>query len=266
MSDINISIPGGEKKRLLTGGKYCPDDIVVEAESGDAEAAFEAGRKAEYDAFWGNFFINSDNFAWRFAGYGWNDHTFNPDRDIMFYERAANYCFANNMITDLEAILKRNNVVLDTSRTARLDYIFSYSNHLTCVPEIVIGKNCLNIYYMFNECTALRTIRKLTFPDKTFNTNYVFYKCLALEEITIGGTIGCNGLDLRWSTKLNKASITSFINALSATTSGFSITFSETAVSNAFESSSGVADGSTSAEWLDLIATKPNWTIALATA
>ena len=34
MSDINISIPAGEKKRLLTGGKYCPDDIVVEAVGG----------------------------------------------------------------------------------------------------------------------------------------------------------------------------------------------------------------------------------------
>ena len=36
MSDININIPAGEKKRLLTGGKYCPDDIVVAAEGGGA--------------------------------------------------------------------------------------------------------------------------------------------------------------------------------------------------------------------------------------
>lgn len=34
MSDINIGIPAGKKKRLLTGGKYCPDDIVVEAVGG----------------------------------------------------------------------------------------------------------------------------------------------------------------------------------------------------------------------------------------
>lgn len=254
MSDINISIPAGEKKRLLTGGKYCPDDIVVEAEGGDTDAAFEAGRKAEYDAFWDSFFANTDDFAWRFAGKGWDDYTFNPDRDIIFTHMAANYCFASNTITDLEAIFKRNNVVLDTSRSQRLDYLFSYSSLLICVPEIVIGNNCTFVYHMFRECKALRTIRKLTFPDKTFNVIGVFENCLALEEITIGGTIGCNGLDLHWSTKLNKASITSFINALSATTSGFTITFSKTAVEAAF----------TDVEWTALESTKPNWTIALA--
>lgn len=34
MSEFNISIHGGESKRLLTGGKYCPADIVVTAEGG----------------------------------------------------------------------------------------------------------------------------------------------------------------------------------------------------------------------------------------
>lgn len=32
MSEFNISIPGGESKRLKTGGKYCPADILVAAE------------------------------------------------------------------------------------------------------------------------------------------------------------------------------------------------------------------------------------------
>lgn len=264
MSDMNISIPAGEKKRLLTGGKYCSDDIVVEAGGGDTDDAFEAGRKAEREAFWNSFFANTTEYGWRFAGRGWNDHTFNPDRDIVFSRTMASYCFAQNAITDLEAILKRNNVVLDTSRSQRLDNLFYYSGALTCVPEIVIGNECINIGSMFCQCKALRTIRKLTFPDKTLSTNYyIFENCLALEEITIGGTIGCNGLDLHWSTMLNKASITSFINALSATTSGFTITFSETAVNNAFETSSGAADGSTSAEWNALVATKSNWTITL---
>lgn len=34
MSDINITIEGGTSKRLLTAGKYCPEDIVVTAEGG----------------------------------------------------------------------------------------------------------------------------------------------------------------------------------------------------------------------------------------
>jgi hypothetical protein len=48
MSDINISLSAGDKKRLLTGGKYCPDDIVVEAVGG-ASAAVEASDVNFYD-------------------------------------------------------------------------------------------------------------------------------------------------------------------------------------------------------------------------
>ena len=38
MSDINITIPGGTSKRLLTGGKYCDKDIVVTAEGGGGDS------------------------------------------------------------------------------------------------------------------------------------------------------------------------------------------------------------------------------------
>ena len=34
---FDITIPGGQSRRLLTGGKYCPDDIVVTATGGGAE-------------------------------------------------------------------------------------------------------------------------------------------------------------------------------------------------------------------------------------
>lgn len=265
MSDINVTIQSGEAKRLLTGGKYCSEDIVVEAVGGDTDAAFEAGRKAEYDAFW-DVFLREDatDYSYRFAGAGWTDSTFNPTADIIPPYGSANNLFSNSRITDVEAALERSNVTLDLSRSYRLDYLFGYCRETVCIPEIVIGGDCTNITSMFNSCSTLRTIRKLTFPDKTFNTSNIFYNCSALEEITIGGTIACDGLDLHWSTNLNKASITSFINALSTTTSGFTITFSETAVNNAFETSSGAADGSASAEWNALVATKSNWTITLA--
>lgn len=32
MSEFNITVPGGTSKRLLTGGKFCPEDIIVTAE------------------------------------------------------------------------------------------------------------------------------------------------------------------------------------------------------------------------------------------
>lgn len=34
MSEFNVTVPGGESLRLLTGGKYCPADILVTAEGG----------------------------------------------------------------------------------------------------------------------------------------------------------------------------------------------------------------------------------------
>lgn len=49
MSEFNINLSAGEKKRLLTGGKYCPDDIVVEAEGGGAPAAVEEKDVNFYD-------------------------------------------------------------------------------------------------------------------------------------------------------------------------------------------------------------------------
>lgn len=37
MSEFNVTVPGGESLRLLTGGKYCPADILVTAEGGGSE-------------------------------------------------------------------------------------------------------------------------------------------------------------------------------------------------------------------------------------
>ena len=255
MSDINISIPAGEKKRLLTGGKYCPDDIVAEAVGGDTEAAFEAGRQAEYDAFWDEY-LREDvtDFSHLFAGMGWNDINFNPNVDIIPKYGSATYLFFNSRITDVEASLKRNNVILDVSRCSNLSYLFYYCKKTVCVPEIIIGKDCTNISYMFDQCMELHTIRKITFPPKAFTTNNAFNKCEALVNLTIGGTIAATGIDLHWSTLLSRDSITSVVDALSDTTTGMAITLSQAAVNAAF----------TDAEWSALEATKPNWTISLA--
>lgn len=40
MADIQISVPAGESKRLLTEGKYCDRDIVVTAESAGESLEF----------------------------------------------------------------------------------------------------------------------------------------------------------------------------------------------------------------------------------
>ena len=107
---------------------------------------------------------------------------------------------------------------------------------------------------MFNGARNLVTIEKIIIKtDGSQVFNGAFDTCNSLENLTIEGTIGQNGLNLQWSTKLSRASIESIANALSSTTSGLSITLSKTAKEAAF----------TDTEWADLIATKSNWTINL---
>ena len=119
-----------------------------------------------------------------------------------------------------------------------------------------------NFSYMFIGCTKLTTIPQLD-TSKGTNFSHMFSSCTNLTNLTMTGTIKANGMDLHYSTKLSKASIISVINALSDTTNALKVQLSKTAVNNAFETSDGVADGSTSEEWTTLIATKANWTIAL---
>ena len=34
MSELNINVEGGSSTKLLTAGKYCPDDIIITASGG----------------------------------------------------------------------------------------------------------------------------------------------------------------------------------------------------------------------------------------
>lgn len=235
MSDMNISIPGGEKKRLLTGGKYCSDDIVVEAVGGgdtDVDAAFEAGRKAERDLFWDTMQNGGDkqNYYYAFSYSRFTDANFFPKYDIK---------------------------CSDGTTPGR--YVFYNASNITDT-KVGVYANSNNAQYIFYG-SGLVTIRSF-YVYETTNLNNAFGNCTALENITMSGVIG-KDVSFENSDKLTHDSIVSIINTLSATMTGQAVTFSETAVNNAFETSSGAADGKASAEWNALVATKSNWTITL---
>ena len=143
-------------------------------------------------------------------------------------------------------------------------YFSYYDNRNNLVTQLKHSDTSkgTNFGYMFSQCTNLTTIPQLD-TSKGTNFTYMFNSCSKLTNLTMTGTIKANGMDLQHSTKLSKASIISVINALSDTTNALKVQLSKTAVNNAFETSGGVADGSTSEEWTTLIATKANWTIAL---
>lgn len=221
---------------------------------------YEAGKKAEHEAFWDEF-QSVDTFVGLFAGVGWNEKTFRP-KTIRIDLKNANYCFYYNSFEgDLAEWCKELGIELLLKPTG-LSNMFCYSR-FTRIPEVDASQagSLLNTF-AYNE--NLVTIDKLilkndgtnTFPS-TFNNN------ISLQNIIFEGIIGQN-INIRWSTKLTKASLTSFMEHLS-TTAAFNVTMSREAVNNAFETSEGASDGSTSEEWLALVNARQNATIALVT-
>lgn len=242
------------------------DSIKSSELSGKITEVYDAGKEAEYQAFWDNY-LNVRHCDLTFYGAGWNDNTFKPPIGTQLIANEGFTCapwFGQCDITDLAAILEERQTTIDISKAYRCDQMFYWATELTRVPEITIGDGCTSINNFFNTCRNLVTITKLTLPDnEDLRITNAFTGCTALENIVIGGTIAVTGFNFSSSTKLTKASITSIINALSTTTSAKTITFSATAVDNAFETSESAADGQSSTEWQNLIATKTNWTIAL---
>ena len=210
--------------RDKTGGT---EALTLDDMAAEIPKVFEEGKQAEYDAFWDALqdYGNKEgrNYHYKFCYNLCDDRTFNPKYPIICSEAntsASNMFYYNTLITD------------------------------TKVPIIVLGTNIAGFAY---RAYRLVTIRELNLNKNTkFNANS-FQNCTALENFNVTGTIGQNGFNVQWSTKLNKASIESIINALSAKESGLTVTLSQTAVNNAF----------TAEEWEALEATKTNWTIFL---
>lgn len=108
-----------------------------------------------------------------------------------------------------------------------------------------------NCNSLFNYCSRLHTIPKLIVAEQnTFVSAFV--GCAKLVNITVEGTFG-NSIDFS-PCPLSKDSILSILNALSITKTDQTVTFNKNAVNAAF----------TDDEWNTLVATKTNWTIALA--
>lgn len=207
---------------------------------GDTEAAynegFSDGKQAEYDAFWNAFqkdpnYLdgNRGHYSYAFAYGGWTDTNYNPKYPIEY--SSANGI--SNMFT-------WNTKITDTK-----------------VPIKAYG-NCGNAFANSN----IKRIPKLIFNGAT-NVSSMFNGCTKLEELYCEGELTINGLNLSACTKLNKASIESVIGVLSDTTSGLSITLSETAVNTAFPPIIDGGENYGNVEWISLINTKQNWTINL---
>lgn len=216
---------------------------------------FDAGRQAEYDAFWDTYQSNGTrkDYTYAFSYYGWTDSIFKPKYDIK-PENATNM-FRNTCIVDLAGIIKAQGIVLDTSMATILRAAFQ-TGRLKTIPIVDIS-SATDTAYLFNYAYALESIEKIILKEDGSDTfDYWFNGCAKLANVTFEGVIG-QSLNIFFTKVLSHGSIVSIINALSTETTDKTVTLSRTAVNNAFEG------GSTGSEWLDLIATKPGWTISL---
>lgn len=251
-------------------GKLLSKVFVNVDTSQKRKEAFEAGKKAEHKTFWYAFFLDRDTFAYAFCE--WRGEMFKPNADIIFQNsvNSADYTFQNAKYFDLKERTVDKGFAFDTSQAKRLAGTF----HSTCIGNIptIDLSSCTQLirtfYFMQRDTLhdGLYTTKEINIvnlrSDCTFDNAFSYI--YGLERLIINGTIGQNGFNVQWSTLLDKASHISIMTALSTTTSGLTVTFSKTAVDKAFETSSGANDGSTSPEWLALVATRPNVTIALA--
>ena len=168
---------------------------------------------------------------------------------------------AQSMFSSCPNLVSVDWSMVDFSKADNMYGVFSNCPKLTDIDTDITSLGSAATYFgeMFRFCYALERIQKIT-AYETATWKNTFQYCYALTHVIFDGTIGASGLDLQWSTGLDKESITSIINALSDSTSGLSITLSNTAVNNAFYSEE---QDDLRLEWYDLIATKENWTISL---
>ena len=215
---------------------------------------YEAGKKADYDAFWDAYQQSGNRvlYDFAFAGNGWNDNTFKPKYDIIPSWNIVNM-FYKSAITDLDALLKKCGVTLDISNNGNYGDVFN-GGAFTVLPEIEFGASAWSIWGTFADCKALHTIKKLTFNeaiDSSRNFDDIFANDTSLANVEFAGVLKGN-INFQWC-PLTKASIESLFSILSDSASGKTVTLNQTAKEAAF----------TDAEWSALIATKPNWAFAL---
>lgn len=223
----------------------------------DFDDVYEAGKKAEYDAFWDDFQDNGNRTLYEsaFQGKGWTNNNFKPKYNMMCIGQfSCNGTFRQSLIEDIKGILERQGVVMDFSQASHLTNTFQNSM-VKRLPVINLG-SCIKMQSTFHTCRSLEEVEISNLQANcTFSND--FQQCGVLTKFTLtNSTIGQNGFDIHWSTKLSAISLYSIITALSSTFEG-TITLPTTAEAN-YNANPPVGAPQT---WAELVATKPNWDI-----
>ena len=150
-------------------------------------------------------------------------------------------------------------------------------NMLACssnAPDYTLKKIVMNVDTSeintagaaFMSCAALESIEgsPLNFTSITsaYDLAATFAGCTALADVRFSGEIRVN-FYMETCVNISKASLLSAFSCFADDVEGLTAVFKRRRIDKLFESSEGANDGSSSAEWLALVDTKPNWTISL---
>lgn len=226
----------------------------------------EDGKKSEYDAFWDALqdYGNLPNYDYTFMSPAWNDDNFKPKYDI----QARSQTFSNRSdplracgVTDLRP--STIGVNIEWKLVQDFNYIFRG------VPLKYVGvidmTTATSGWCVLMGKAYIEYVEKLILPPKSSNIAFKhlgFLEMFSLKEIRFEGFF-YGSVEIKYSTKLSHDSIVSTVDALAPDITGMMLTLHLDAVNKAFETSQGANDGSTSEEWLTLVAAHTNWTISL---
>lgn len=179
---------------------------------------YEAGKDAQWNEFWDSYQARGAALysSYLFAGNGWRDKHFKPKYDIVVSKGGATGMFRQCRITNLKKILQECGVILDTSQATDLSNAFSYSK-ITYLPKISLKSVTTGTDYIFGSTsteTNLISIDEVEVAETTTIKSNAFNYDSKLEHVIFTGTIAKNGLNLQWSTKLDKESLLSILNCL----------------------------------------------------
>lgn len=161
---------------------------LPDAGDGGYDEGYADGEKAEYDRFWEACLRQKTNWSGRFAGKCWNDETFNPPGDIV-PTGTSTQMFWMSAITDLQALLDKNGVVLDTSKVTGFSQFFGNST-MTRVG-IIDTRASASLSNIMLTASNMATVDKIILkPDGSQTFSKGFDNMQKLQNIVFEGVIG----------------------------------------------------------------------------
>jgi hypothetical protein len=179
--------------REKTGGT---EALSLDGMANGINEVYDKGRNDEWSDFWDAFQDYGKRTNYYYAFYSestraWNDKNFKPKYDIKPTNMSRFMRYSG--ITNLEEILEKQGVVLDTSKATNMMLAFADMVYLEVLPSIDVSSatDSNGSANIFNYDGKLHTIRKLTVAEN-INMSNSFISCGSLKNIIIDGVLGRN--------------------------------------------------------------------------